>query len=158
MRSPCCATMMAKLLHAPSLPGSSSNTLACRRFASSVAPLRWAWMACVRSCSLGTSTPRPLRFAIVHVLDLEAGRAAIQLHINDWPREPNFAQRPWSLEQGALIFVAGRVNEGSALGRRDGHKHRDGYRRMGDIPHDIDLDRRRLRRRFRLDLCHLHMV
>src|SRR5215471_7234467 len=50
----------------------------------------------------------PLRLAVVRVLDVKARCASIELDEYEWAVEANFVDGFRSLEQRAVVFVAGR--------------------------------------------------
>src|ERR1700730_10578626 len=105
----------------------------------------------MRGAMIFPSAP-PLRLTVVRVLDVEARCASIELDEQDRTVEADFVEGFRTLEQGALIFIAGRIDiRGTGRGRH-GHDHGHGYGPVGYVFGDVDLDRRRLDRRRRLDL------
>src|SRR5215471_5029801 len=95
---------------------SSNLSNAKRRVLSFCAPSRPAMIPIFR--------PRPsLRLTVVCVLDVEARCAPIELNEQERTVEADLVEGSGPLEQGALFFIAGRIDIGRATRRRHGHDH-----------------------------------
>src|SRR6266851_9970153 len=103
------------------------------RFASAIEPLRCAARASSNSCSgvecptasfVLKRKPRSIGLPVVSVLDIET-RCSIKLHIDDRTGKLDFVYRTRPLEQGPVILVAGRIDDGLTRRRRKRYDHRD---------------------------------